>query len=79
MNKRIKEFAVQAGFKTFAGLDIWAAEQDHPDDEGRVDIELNKFINLIIQECVKVCTEDKIEVPMGLYYSKLIMEHFGVE
>jgi len=76
MNQRIKELAEQAAVNdmvnNFNGEDYtvrmpsetWAGE----------------FAELIIQECVKVCTEgNQIEKAMGLYYSKQIKKHFGVE
>ena len=37
------------------------------------------FAELIIKECSKICTLGNIETPMGLYYSKQIKKHFGVE
>ena len=74
MNKRIKELAAQAGFKTFAGSDIFAAEPEHPDDEGRVDIELNKFAQLIIQECARIAGDN---FNSG-FVDEIIKEYFGL-
>jgi hypothetical protein len=80
MNERIKELAKQAGFKTFAGPDIWAAEPDHPDDKGRVDNELQKFAELIVRECARVDSEmnnpDHVD---GKSFNYTILEHFGVK
>ena len=83
MKQRIKELADQAGFKTFAGPDIWAA-----DDEGRVDTELNKFAELLVAECAKVINADiEYQIKDGVISNvhglnqarNLIKEHFGVE
>ena len=75
MKERIKELAVEAGFKTFAGPDIWAA-----DDEGRVDTELNKFAQLIVRECARVDSEmnnpDHVD---GKSFNQTILEHFGIK
>ena len=71
MNERIKELALKAGFKNYDGPDIWAAEPDHPDDKGRVDIELNKFAQLIIKECTDLCVD--------ITSARNIEEHFGVK
>ena len=38
-----------------------------------------KFAELIVEECVSICTRGDIEKPMGLMYSKQIKKHFGVE
>ena len=85
MKQRIKELADQAGFKTFAGPDIWAADSD---DEGRVDTELNKFVELLVAECAKVINADiEYQIKDGVISNvhglnqarNLIKEHFGVE
>ena len=44
------------------------------------DFDYEKFAKLIVEECVKVCTEGQQEEHvMGLIYSKKIKRHFGVE
>jgi len=52
-------------------------------DDGRIDYAneymIERFVGLIVQECVGICTEGNIEKPMGLYYSNQIKKHFGIE
>ena len=75
MKQRIKELAEQAGFKTFAGPDIWAA-----DDEGRVDTELNKFAQLIVRECASVDSrENNPDHVEGESFNGSILHHFGIK
>ena len=82
MNERIKELALQAGLQQRVWnslgkeLPMW---QEDPDNPG-----LDKFAELIVRECVKVCA-DRGTHHDGLYSawaddcSERIGKHFGVE
>jgi hypothetical protein len=72
MNKRIKELAEQAGFKT--------DKLDHL--FGGDDIE--KFAELIIKECVAICEDTEGDPSADSRWGRRccaleIREHFGVE
>jgi hypothetical protein len=83
MNEKIKEFALQAGivYEKRPELDVWIA----------FNIELEKFAELIVQECIALCDgnhEHKNHtdtlfgkgVTTGIQLSKqAIKKHFGVE
>ena len=64
MNERIKELAEQAGFPEWS--------------QKTIGFELEKFAELIVKECVKVCSESGTRYD-GLWYADQIKEHFGVE
>jgi hypothetical protein len=68
MNKRIKEFAEQAGF-----MDSWFSESG--DDCER---ELKKFAELIVRECAEIAN-DGIDPAESYLIGNDILEHFGVE
>jgi hypothetical protein len=82
MNERIKQLALDAGI----GFTLW-------DDSGREMIDnytpeeyLEKFAELIVRECAKVCDDLDIDdwgdksFDDGTYYcSRAIKKHFGVE
>jgi hypothetical protein len=74
VNKRIKEFAEQAGF-----MDSWFSESG--DDCER---ELKKFAELIVQECVNVVEGGSFlhdQAPTAIFAkecSAAIKRHFGV-
>ena len=66
MNERMEELAIQSGI--YGAVDI----NGHYDNE----LEVKKFAELIIKECVKIA-EDK---DMGLdQVSTYIKEHFGID
>ena len=75
MNEQIRELADEAGF-----MDSWFSESG--DDCER---ELKKFAELIVQECIKICSDvESDEELCGLSDGALvcmaeIKEHFGVE
>ena len=78
MNKRIKELAKQTGY-------IWHASGD-PQIYEFTPEKLEKFAELIIRECAKVCDDLDIDdwgdksFDDGTYYcSRAIKQHFGVE
>lgn len=63
MNKRIKELAEKAGFI--------------PDNAPGMNSVLEKFAELIINECFEVL---KVKQPYGVKYSEqIIKEQFGIE
>jgi len=74
MNEKIKEFALQAGivYEKRPELDVWIA----------FNIELEKFAELIVQECIAKYNEwaehstDKTSFVMAQHNVK---KHFGVE
>ena len=78
MNNRIKELAEQAGFI------LWA---DEPWSRGQVvdwgsnyDIQLEKFAELIVQECLSICKEREQANLYGVReVENTIKQHFGVE
>jgi hypothetical protein len=73
MNERIKELAMQSGFRNYNGPHLFS-----PYIEGmELDDELEEFAQLIIKECAKVA-DDRYDTgfcPVGSF----IKEHFGVE
>ena len=82
MNEQIKKLANQAGFV------LWKNESWNPGDtvdwSCRYDDELEKFAELIVQECVGICRdidgEDNIDAKSGRQDCAVeIKEHFGVE
>ena len=83
MNDRIKELAEHAGFV------LWGDEEWNPGDtvdwSSRYDDELEKFAQLIVEECQNVLTNVYRETPLELCGPLLtadekIAEHFyGVE
>jgi hypothetical protein len=74
MNKKLKELARQAGFQ----ITPWGNEElPCVHQEGPIDIELEKFAELIIRKCAKVADladENKCE-----WIGGNILNHFGVE
>ena len=69
MNERIKEFAKQAGFYKYG------------DDFEDI---IEKFAELIVQECVDIASQEDFDVMMKEGYpcsqtAKKIKQHFGVE
>lgn len=81
MNEQIRQLAEQAGFI------LWKDEQWNPGDiidwGSRYDSELEKFAELIVQECCDVLqTENIIHDVYGysqVFLRKKIKQHFGVE
>ena len=80
MNERIRELAEQANI-TIRG---------HYDESGSTPLELEKFAELIVQECADVITDNDSAKDCGTlmmdsyakgmrYSAHLIKEHFGVE
>lgn len=57
MNKRIKELAIEAGFQP------WGDEEWNPgeifDWSSSYDNELQKFAELLVTECAKMCVENE--------------------
>lgn len=81
MNKRIRELAQQMGWEEM-GADLYGKSMD-----GCMTIHaLEKFAELIVRECAKVCDDLDIDdwgdksFDDGTYYcSRAIKQHFGVE
>ena len=78
MNERIRELAVESGFAT--GYD-----RTQTGKWSLADRELEKFAELIVQECVSI-VDNKIEVSRYVHEAELLREcsttikqHFGVE
>jgi len=81
MKERIRELAEQAD--EFADDKTQMPGEYHPDWH---DIRDQKFLELIVRECVKVMYDNAIErkVPPDInqtptHYAIAILEHFGVE
>ena len=70
MNERIRELSKESGITLVAGIDSWGNVVDPH-------IGLQKFAELIIQECAKVADGNfnKGFCPVGDY----IKQHFGVK
>ena len=66
MNERIEQLAVQAGFKNVVGV-----------LDGKV--ELQKFAELIVQECMNVLDPGEHQLIARFQARKWLAEHFGVE
>lgn len=77
MNERIKELAEQAAWKTRMTHNnaYWRMQEELAEDITWRE----KFAELIVRECMNICTAGTIEKPMGLYYAKQIEKQFGVE
>ena len=78
MNERIRELAVESGFAT--GYD-----RTQTGKWSLADRELEKFAELIVQECVSI-VDNKIEVSRYVHEAELLREcsttikqHFGVD
>ena len=70
MNERIKELALQAG-ATVMERSGWT-------DFGTLDLDVEKFAELIVRECVEVVKWTPSQFPNDEYV-KNIKEHFGVK
>jgi len=77
MNERIKELTEHAGFV------LWGDEEWNPGDvvdwSSRYDDELEKFAELIVQECMNTIATSKESRQTAYYYRNLVAKHFGVE
>jgi hypothetical protein len=75
MNEKIKEFALQAGivYEKRPELDVWIA----------FNIELEKFAELIVQECCQIVLDCSIPGSNNerdfVVTAREIKQHFGVE
>jgi len=77
MNERIQELAEQAGFSVVetqgtGETTLWAFDDEPIDDE------LQKFAELIIQECIRLGEESQYKC-RTFPVSVAIKEHFGVK
>lgn len=83
MNERIQELAEQAGFSVVetqgtGETTLWSFDDEPIDDE------LQKFAELIIQECIEIVLESDPSPKMSLQepYATImfnIKDHFGIE
>ena len=70
MNKRIRQLAEQAGFRS----DVTVTDGNNKRIDTKTSIALEKFAELIVKECCQKLENDgMVEVAME------IKEHFGVE
>jgi hypothetical protein len=80
MNERIRELAEQAGFLAVGDFDNPVLIIDGPDRI--VSLELTKFAELIVLECMDVGSQwadGLIDAKHYAFVNKKIKEHFGVE
>jgi hypothetical protein len=81
MNEKLKELAEQAGFE----ITPWGNESlPCVHQEGPIDVELTKFAQLIVRECIQVCADrgthhDGLYSAWAVDCSERIGKHFGVE
>lgn len=68
MDEKIKEFAIRCNIET--GSYEYGS---------RKEFDYEKFAELIVKECINICTKGDIEKPMGNYYAKQIEKHFGLK
>ncbi len=87
MNERIKELADQAGFSLWTD-EAWKPEGAIIDWSCNYDLELEKFAELIVRECLNqidkirdACdADDEVQQALGVVWAGLaIAKHFGVE
>ncbi len=71
MNPRIKKLADEAGSVYQKNLDVYLLRHD----------ELEKFAELIVQECAYINFYKRTDISLKDAYrvSQVILEHFGVE
>jgi hypothetical protein len=79
MNERIRELALQAGFKTETWRDLAGVPTTSIYKEALGGNNLEKFAELIVRECADIVADavDHRE-PASTYVDK-IKQHFGVE
>ena len=82
MNERIKQLAEQAGFE----ITPWGNESvPCVHQEGPIDVELEKFAELIIRKCADIALQKGMASPdtdfrTGSYViNQYLLVHFGVE
>jgi hypothetical protein len=72
MNERIRLLALQAGATT--------TQRSGWIDYGTLDLDVEKFAELIVQECVEIVEETRWMVPPSQeQIARSIKQHFGVE
>jgi hypothetical protein len=69
MNERIKELALQAGATT--------TQRSGWIDYGTLDLDVEKFAELIVRECLLKIENERFELPDFIIDS--VKQHFGVE
>lgn len=71
MNERIKELAKQAGAKVM--------ERSGRTDYGTLDLDVEKFAELIVRECSYVADEAHYKATGGRTAGGYVRQHFGVK
>lgn len=74
MNDRIKELAEQAGMTADKFGMFFAKDYDSHCADG---VDLEKFAELIVQECSRLCYDNDFATGSG--YGEAINKHFGVK
>ncbi len=74
MNKRIKELVKQAGGH-FSTRNLMSNPVQHRESIELWDDKIEKFSNLLIQECITVLNEDD----GATHHTELLKQHFGVK
>lgn len=82
MNEKIKELAEKAGFPLWED-EPWKPEGAIVDWGSQYDGELERFAEVIVRECAKVCddidTEYEGEDVLATWCAVAIKKHFGVK
>jgi hypothetical protein len=82
MNEKFKLLAEKSGFLLWEN-EPWKPEGAIVDWSSQYDVELERFAELIVRKCAKIC--DDIDAEYGgedvlaSWCSKAIIKHFGVE
>ena len=74
MNKRIKELVKQAGGH-FSTRNLMSNPVQHRESIELWDDKIEKFSNLLIQECITVLDEND----GATHHTELLKQHFGVK
>ncbi len=83
MNERIKELALHSKLRPALLLHHWGKIDALTDSEQEELEQLEKFAELIVQECIDICMKEfdtgLLMAPQAPWIAKQIKEHFGVE
>ena len=79
MNQRIQELALQARLGPALMLHYWKNIDALTDSEQAELEQLEKFAELIVQECADKCLEMAYVNPGPHHYAAMLKENFGVE
>jgi hypothetical protein len=78
MNEKIKQLAEKAGFYLWED-EPWKPEGAVVDWSCEYDSELEKFAELILSECIKICQEGSSTQTTGTGAAQKIKQNFGIE